>query len=118
MALTDLMASDVRRLIATDDGAVAIVYEEPDSTRTTITANVWDALTEQRDVRGIVTFVTIRNVTFAASEVSAINLRSSVWIADTEYSIARILYQDDYFISLELQRHDLHEHTRPGYRRQ
>lgn len=118
MALTDLMSADVTRLIATGDGAKSIVYEEPDSTRTAITANVWESMTEQRDVRGIVTFVTPCIVTFASSAVTSINMRATILIDDVEYAIVRVIYRDDYITSLELQRHELHEHTRPGYRRQ
>ena len=111
------MASDAARLFATGDGADSVIYRHPDGTRTTITANVWDLLTETRDVRGIQTIVTTKNITFQAGDISEVNLRATVLIGSDEWSIVRVIYQDSIQTSLELQRHELHEHARPGYRR-
>ena len=118
MTLKSLMLSDASMLFAADDGAVSVIYELPDGTRTTCTGNVWDMLTEARDVRGIQTIVATRNVTIPVSELPSVNLRATMVIDDTEWAITRIIYQDDVQVSVELQRHELHEHARPGYRRQ
>jgi len=112
------MATDATTLFASGDGAQSVTYRLPDGSETSLTANVWDVLTENRDQRGIQTIVSTRNVTLKASELSDVNMRATVVISGTEWSIVRIIYQDSIQVSLELQRHGLHEQSRPGYRRQ
>lgn len=118
MALKDLMQSDLSIFFNPDDGPVACWYETPDGIRVAFTGNLWDVLTESREVRGIQTIVSIRNLTIRTEDVPNVNLRATIIIDNTEWAITRIIYQDDLQVTVELQRHDLHEHARPGYRRQ
>ena len=118
MTLTDLMTADLSVLFAEGDGAKRIEYRRPDGTRVTVTANVWDMLTETQDQRGIQTIVATRMVTLQLADITSVNLLGTLWIDGQEWAIARIDGQDDYVVTVVAQRHGLHEHARPGYRRQ
>lgn len=117
MTLRDQIAADASLFLATDDFAESITYRLPDGTESSLTAIVFDALTENRDERGINTIVTTRNVTCALADVGAVNLRGQIVYGGEDWAITRVIYQDDLFLTLEIQRHELHESTRPGYRR-
>jgi hypothetical protein len=118
MTLKDLIAADVSVFLNTDDFADSITYREPDGAETSCTAVIYDSLTEQRDVRGIATIVTTRNVTVSNEDIPVVNMRGLVIISDVEWSISQVIYDDGTLKTLELQRHELHENTRPNYRRQ
>jgi len=117
MSLKDQMTADLSMLFAEGDGAKEVVYRLPDGTQTTCTANVWDMVNETRDVRGIQTIVATRSVTFRFADIGNVNLRASVIIDGEEWAVSRVNYADDYQVTVEIQRHDLHAHARPGYRR-
>jgi hypothetical protein len=116
MGIRDLVAADTARLISTDEFGEAVTLRHPDGTESSLTAIVFDEITETRDVRGLATIVSTRNITVAGDDIADLNLRSTVIIGDDEWSLVRIIYRDEWQATLELQRYLLHEHTRPGYR--
>lgn len=118
MGIRDLISADTSWLIATDQFADSVTMRHPDGTETTLTAVLFDEFVETREVRGLATLVSTRNMTVDADSVSDLNFRSVIVIGDEDWSITRLIYRDEWQATLELQRHVLHEHTRPGYRQQ
>lgn len=117
VTLHDLLATDMARLLADDDFGTSVVYRTPDGTEATYTAVVFDQATEPRDVRGVQTLITSRGCTFRKADIGEVNLRGVVLISGVEWSIDGVLFEDDEQVSVVLQRHELVEATRPGYRR-
>lgn len=116
MTLKDLIAADVAIFFNEDEFARSVVYRAPSELETTITAIVYDSLTENQNNNGVNTIVSTQNMSFATADLD-IDLRGLVIIDNVEWAITRRIYRDDQMTAVELQRHELHEHTRPNLRR-
>ena len=118
MALSDLLASDCTALFATSDFAESVTYTAPDGEQTALTCVVFSEYTEDEERLGINTRKRMRGCAINRSELSSINQQATITIGTVEYAINRVLSEDDYITTVELERHELIENTRPGYRRQ
>ena len=118
MTFADRLAADVTRMLSTDEFAETITYRYPSGTETTFDAQVFPMVSEKRDTNGIYTIVYRRYCCWSAASLSSPDLRSTIILADeTEWSISsEQLYEDDQQVSVMLERHLLHEQTRPGFR--
>lgn len=116
MGLSELLSADVVYLINTDDFAQSVTYTEPDGTTTTLDAVVYDERTEQQERDGVFTYRRMRSVSFATTDLTTVNARGTMTIGGTEYSITPQIQKNDQITTVELERHEIAEHVRPGYR--
>jgi len=121
MTFKTMLAADVLRLIDTDYFASEVIYTDPSGQATDLTVVLFDESTETPEVNGVITKLRTRDCTWSAATLSDVNQRATITIGtppDAEdWSIAGLVYRDEYQVTVRLERHELTEHTRPNYRR-
>lgn len=104
-------------ILSTDYFGEAVTYTAPDGLTTSLTAIVGEEETETPDESGIATKLRVRECSWSTSQLSDVNLKSMITIGSEDWSVARVVSQDDYQITVRLERHELRSHTRPDFRR-
>ena len=117
MGLQDLLASDMSVLLNTDEFGSSATYVEPSGAETELTVVLYPEATETPESNGIKTKKRIRECSWSAATLSDVNRKATLRISGVDWSIAEVVYADEYQIGVRLERHELHEHTRPNYRR-
>ena len=117
MTLRDLMAADMARFTDADEFGSTVTYITPDGTETELECVLFGERTETPEVEGITTKLRIQKCTWAAADLSPVNLRATMDISGVEWAIAGVEYADNQQITVRLERRELMEHTRPNYRR-
>jgi hypothetical protein len=112
------MDNDRARLFLANDFGQAVTYKAPDGLQTALTCVVFDEYTEDVDQLGVNTRKRMRGCAINRSELATVNQRATMTIGTIEYSINRVISQDDQITVVELSRHEVVDQTRPGYRRQ
>lgn len=96
----------------------SVIYTSPDGTQTTLTGQASAEYTSYEERSGIMTRVRRWSIRFSLTDLPTHSENGTFTIADVEWSIAKVIYSDSAHVVFELSRHELTEHTRPGYRRQ
>jgi len=97
---------------------ISITYVSPDGEETAVSATLSAEFTDLQGRLGIATRVRKMNVRLSVSDLSEVNQNGKFVISSVDWAIERTVLQNSSHIVLELIRHELVEHTRPGYRRQ
>ena len=116
MTFADVLAADMQAMLDTDTFCQEATYRAPDHSETTITVDALPEYVELRETDGLVTKMRIRYVSWDVATLGTINLRGTIIIGDTEWAIASQSCQDDVQMTVRLERHELREHTRAGFR--
>lgn len=117
MGLSTLLASDMAKLINTDDFGESATYTDPNGQTTALTVVLFGEQTETPEQEGIKTKLRTVQCTWSVATLSDVNLKATISVNGQDWSVAQLEYQDDQQVSVRLERHELMEHTRPGYRR-
>lgn len=117
MSFSDMLAADMAVLVNTSEFAQAATYLDPGGQSTSLNVVLMEEVTETPEANGVKTKLRIRNCTWPAEQQQAVNLRAKVRIGEEDWSVAQLVYADQYQVTVRLERHELHEHTRPEYRR-
>jgi hypothetical protein len=116
MTFQEMLAADMATLTNADEFGSTVTYCEGNQ-ETDLTAVVFEEVITTEDSNGVATKKRLRNVTFATTDVSSLSLRGTVRISDVEWAIESVAFRDDVQTTVVLVRPELHESTRPGYRR-
>jgi len=117
VGLQDLLASDMSVLLSMEEFGSAATYIDPSEAETSLTVVLYEEITETPESNGIKTKLRVRNCSWSAATLSDVNLKATLRIGGVDWSIAQLVHADDQQITVRLERHELHEHTRPNYRR-
>ena len=118
MTLADMMAADMAKLTATRDFGGSATYKKHPGSETTLTVVLFEESTETPESNGVKTKLRQRHCAWSAAELSNVSLRATVTVNSEDWEIAQVVHQDDYQVVVRLERHELHEQTRPQFRRQ
>lgn len=117
MTFQDMLAADLVHLTDTDYFGSSATYTDPSGQTTALTVVLFEERTESPENNGIKTKLRIRDCTWSSADLSTVNRRGKLTIDSVEWAIAEVVFQDERQVSVRLERHELHEHTRPEYRR-
>jgi hypothetical protein len=119
MGLQDLITADLGLFFNTDEFGSSVSYREPNGIETDTTAVLFDRRTELRDVKGVSILYQVMACLLNKADVPLIDIRGVMVINETEWAISGstpVLYEDDEVMTVQLERHQLREQTRPEYR--
>lgn len=103
--------------LSTDYFGRSVMYTLPGGETTPLTAMVHEEETETDEQGGVTQKIRSRQCTWSTSELSTVNEKAKITIGDEDWSIAHVVSQDEYQITVQLKRFELREHTRPDFRR-
>lgn len=118
MSFQDMLSADMSVLLNTDEFGGSATYVDLSGAETALTVVLFEETTETPESNGIKTKLRVRNCSWDAATLATANLLAKLRIGSVDWSITQIVHADDQQVTVRLERHELHEHTRPNYRRQ
>lgn len=117
MAFKDTLPTDMAKLLDTDYFAQSVTYIATSGEQTSLTVVLFEEATETPESNGIKTKLRFRECTWSTATLDTVNIRAKIRISGEDWAISRVVYRDATQITVRLERHELHEHTRPEFRR-
>lgn len=116
MTFREMLAADMQSMMDTDVWGESVAYVEG-TQETTLSAVLFGERVETPESNGITTKKRIREITFATADLPTYSLRGSIRLGTVDWSIESVAFKDDVQTTLVIVRNELHDATRPGYRR-